>query len=205
MNEPDASPRPSNETNRQIEHIVPIAFALFLRWLPPWGAVGMVSIGVVYAIFISPRLVPSGLRPEERALRCIPAKLHYALAVLLLVIAFRRRLHLAAGAWAMLSVGDGCASLAGVRWGGKRLPWNRRKTWIGLATFLLTGWVSSAVLLAWVSGRYTDQALSIRHALLPALIAAFFAAVIESLPISRWIDDNLSVPLAGGLILAFLI
>ncbi|MEW6356396.1 MAG: hypothetical protein AB1696_08730 [Planctomycetota bacterium] len=194
----------SNETNRQIEHIIPVGFAVFLRWLPPWGAIAIGCVGVAYAAFVSPWLVSSGLRPHERSLRFIPAKLYYAFAVLLLLIVFRHSLHIAAGAWAMLSVGDGVASLAGARWGGNPLPWNRRKTWGGLAAFVLTGWASAAVLLVWVGARYSAHAMSLPHATVSAFIAALLTAFVESAPLGQWIDDNLSVPLVAGLILAIL-
>ena len=57
----------------------------------------------------------------------------YPLAVLLLILVFWQRLEVAAAAWGILAFGDGMASVAGMTLGRRKLPWNPRKSWIGIA------------------------------------------------------------------------
>jgi len=76
---------------------------------------------------------------------------------------------------------DVTSTLAGMRWGRKDLPWNRKKSRLGSLTFLATAFLAS---LPFVS----------------PLQAAFLAAIgtiVESLPIPE--ADNLTVPLCVGL------
>jgi len=205
MAQPDHSPAEFSETHRQIEHIVPVAFAFLLRWLPPVGAAVLVLCGVAYALFGSCRLAPSSFREEERQQRWSRAKVLYACSILVLIAAFPRHLHVVAGAWAVMAVGDGCAPLVGGRCRRAFLPWNRRKTWLGLAAFVVAGGMAAAVALVWVGGRYGDRLLSAREALRAALAAAAAAGVVESLPIERWIDDNVTVPLCSAAVLYLMI
>lgn len=63
--------------------------------------------------------------------------LEYLVAILVLGVLFPLPYFL--GAIALLAVGDGVASLAGRRWGRRRLPWNPSKSWAGLAVGVLVG------------------------------------------------------------------
>lgn len=184
--------------------MAPVAFAFLLRWLPPWGAIALGVGGMAYAFLGSRRLAPSAFREAEKRSGYAAGKVFYAASVLALIALFPADLHVAAAAWGMLAIGDGCACLAGRRWGRRRLPWNPDKSWIGLGAFVAGGWLAALFLLAWVGGRYPDRSLSLVHALLPALWAALASAVVESLPTGRWVNDNLTVPATTAAVLGLM-
>jgi uncharacterized protein (TIGR00297 family) len=105
--------------------------------------------------------------------------------VLLLVIVFRGRyLPIAASIWAMMAFGDPAASIFGRLWGGPTLPWNRQKTWIGLAANWAFGFAGSLAVFRFVSAR---ELRPDAVALLAGGAALF--ALLESA--RAGIDDNL--------------
>ncbi|MCU0241177.1 MAG: DUF92 domain-containing protein [Vicinamibacteria bacterium] len=123
----------------------------------------------------------------------------YPLAIAALILAFRHDLSLVAAVWSMIAFGDGLASLAGQLWGGPRLPWNPAKSWTGFAAFVVCGSLGAIATMGYVRG--------LELATWPALLAltvplALCCALVESLPTT--LDDNLTVPLIGGLFLAML-
>ncbi|HEY4562420.1 MAG TPA: DUF92 domain-containing protein, partial [Thermoanaerobaculia bacterium] len=121
---------------------------------------------------------------------------------LLLILVFYRRLEVAAAAWGILAFGDGMASIAGIQFGRRRLPWNPRKSWIGSFAYVFFGTVGAAALLVWTApnqGRSYGWAFAFAACFLTALLAA----ALESLP--QGLDDNLGVPLVSGLFLLGLV
>ena len=125
-------------------------FALLLRWLTPWQAVLMAAAALVLNSFFLHRITRGVLlRPGERASRFSRGVVSYPAILLLTFVVFGSHLEMAAGIWALLAVGDGMAALAGLGLGGPKLPWNRKKTWSGLAAFVLFGTASSAWIIRW--------------------------------------------------------
>jgi len=87
----------------------------------------------------------------------------------------------AAAAILLASLADTAAAVVGRRLGRRRLPYNRHKSYAGVAAFVVAGLVSTVWLLP-----------------LPAcVLACLVAAAVESLPLGDW--DNLLVPLAAAL------
>lgn len=76
---------------------------------------------------------------------------------------------------------DTLATLAGKRWGHRRLPWSPEKSWMGSAVF---------VVAATILGLFFLSAPA-------ALLIALVGAGVESLPLREM--DNVTVPLATGL------
>jgi uncharacterized protein (TIGR00297 family) len=113
--------------------------------------------------------------------------------VLLLIALFRGPyLPIAAAVWAMMAVGDPAASIAGKLLGGPRLPWNREKTWIGVASNWAVGG-SFAVFVFWfVSTRRLEP-----PAVAILMIGAALYAFLES--VRAGIDDNLVAALPTAL------
>ena len=92
------------------------------------------------------------------------------------------------------ALGDSLSAIIGERFGRRKLPYNRTKSFLGSfaffgATFLGVFCVYfPTATLAWV----------------PALIAAGVGAIIESvIPTNFWLDDNFVVPVGVGLVLYF--
>lgn len=76
---------------------------------------------------------------------------------------------------------DTVSTVVGMRWGNRKLPYNKGKSWVGSATFLAVAFGLSLYFTSWPQ----------------ALLLAFVGAAIESLPIPE--ADNLTVPLAVSL------
>ena len=189
------------ETQRQVEHMVPVAFALLLRWIPLWPAAALAALSVVYAGFVSPRLLRRTLRDDEAPRGFSPGKVIYGAVVLALILILREtHFHVVAGAWALMGIGDGMSNIVGRRFGRTRIPWNREKSWEGFAAFLAFGTVAAGFLVWWVSLRRDVADLSILTSMVYALAAAAAAGLVETLP-GRYVDDNITVPAVAAFVL----
>jgi uncharacterized protein (TIGR00297 family) len=190
------------EAGRKVVHIAAGAFALLLRWLS-WREAALMAVA---AFLFNWRLLPllggrALWRAAPGAVRHDAGILLYPLAVLALVLVFRHDLWIAAVVWGILACGDGTATLAGRALGGPALPWNARKTWTGLAAFVIAGAAAAAGLYVWTL-RLPASALLLPWVLAASVLVALVCGLVESLPLE--LDDNVSVPLAGALVLAVL-
>jgi uncharacterized protein (TIGR00297 family) len=139
-----------SELPRKLVHVGMGAFALLLRWLTPWQAIFMAAAALILNSFFIHGITRGALlRPEERASGFSRGVVLYPAILLVTFIIFRSRLELAAGIWALLAVGDGMAALSGLALRGPRLPWNPKKTWSGLAAFVVFGSVACALVIRW--------------------------------------------------------
>jgi uncharacterized protein (TIGR00297 family) len=214
----------SGEMLRKLVHVAVGGFALTLRWLTPIQAATVALVALAFNLFLLHRLTRGRLlRADERAGGHSWGTALYPGAVLGLILVFHQRLELAAAVWGMLAFGDGMATIIG-RWvGGPRLPWNPKKTWSGFIGFFLYATATSAFLLRWTQLAAVDAARSAAPApdwigmtflgtrlegvpisdvtllVLGCAVAAAIAALGESL--ATRIDDNIIVPVAGGLAL----
>jgi uncharacterized protein (TIGR00297 family) len=94
--------------------------------------------------------------------------------------------------------------MVGCALGGRRLPWNREKSWAGFAAFVVTGSVAAAALGMWVAAGAQHPSApfaALRTALVAAIATAVVAAFAESIPIG--LDDNVRVPFAAAGVLWF--
>jgi uncharacterized protein (TIGR00297 family) len=192
----------SSEAKRKLLHMAVGGFALLLRWLTWPQAAAMAVAAFLFNWQVLPRIGGRGLwRDEEHAAGYTRGMLLYPLSVLALILVFRHELWIAAAAWAFLAWGDGMAALVGQAFHGPRLPWNPRKGWIGFLAFVVCGTLGGAALAGWTLKLPSPSWFS---PWLLALIvpAALLAALAESLPTT--LDDNLTVPLVGGLALGLL-
>lgn len=187
---------PRAEVLRKLLHMGVGGIAFSLRYLGPLWSAACALFAVVFNFALLPRLGGRALwRAHEADRGHALGILLYPVAVLLLILVFWRRLEVAAAVWGILAFGDGMASLAGMAFGTRKLPWNPRKSWVGSGAYVLFGTVGAAVLLQWTApGRYAAA-----FAWAVALAAALFAAALESMP--HGLDDNLGVPLVAGLLL----
>ena len=117
----------------------------------------------------------------------------YAVITLALLLALPAQPEIGMAVTMIIAFGDGSASLAGMLWRGRRLPWNRDKSWMGLAAFLLCA-IPLATLVYWAEAR-PAVALSLACACVaPGVLTA---AIAETLPLR--INDNIRVGLTAGL------
>ncbi len=125
----------------------------------------------------------------------------YPLAIAVLCLIFQAEHWRTVAVWAVLAFGDGMSSLVGMFFGGPKLPWNLRKSWSGLVAFVLFGTLGAALLVSWTQLLNLSAWASL-PVLATGLLLAVVCAVVESLPLK--LDDNLSIPAVGALIVAFL-
>jgi uncharacterized protein (TIGR00297 family) len=166
--------------------------ALLLPFISRPAALTAAAGALVFNALLLPRLgARAWFREEERGLGYSPGMLAYPASVFVLLLVCE--LPVAAAVWALMAFGDGCAGAMGTWLGGPVLPWNRSKTWAGLAGFLLGGTPAAAGMYAWCAPGAPAGAL------LACGGAALVAALVESYPIR--FTDNVSVPLVAAPVL----
>lgn len=94
-------------------------------------------------------------------------------------------------------VGDGLADLLGRRFGrDRKLPYNKDKSVAGSAAMFLFGSISCMTFLA-LFQHLGYFALTTSQLVSSSVGVAFGAALVESLPITKYVDDNISVPIVS--------
>jgi|CXWL01.1.fsa_nt_gi uncharacterized protein (TIGR00297 family) len=184
------------EVLRKLVHMSVGAVAFGVRFLGPlWSAVGAV-VAIAFNLLVLPRIGGRRLwRQAETERGGSLGIVLYPVAVLLLILAFHRRLEVAAAIWGVLAFGDGMASVVGMTLGRSKLPWNARKSWAGSLAYVVFGGAAAVSLLLWTApGRY-----GLAFAAVACLASTLLAAALESLP--QGLDDNIGVPLVSGLLL----
>lgn len=83
-------------------------------------------------------------------------------------------------------VADPIATIVGLRFGTKRIPYSKGKSWIGSLVFFVAAIPLSLVFLPFPQ----------------AILMALVGTIAESLPLPEW--DNLTVPLTVGLAVAYI-
>ncbi|KAJ6901071.1 hypothetical protein NC652_026997 [Populus alba x Populus x berolinensis] len=97
---------------------------------------------------------------------------------------------------AMMCGGDGVADIIGRRFGSSKLPYNQHKSWAGSISMFICGFLISIGMLFYYSALgyfQLDWTWTIQRVALVALVAT----VVESLPITEVVDDNITVPLVS--------
>jgi uncharacterized protein (TIGR00297 family) len=187
------------EVSRKLVHIGVGAIAFALVFLGPAYSALCALAALLGNLFLLPRVGGRGLwRTAELERGHSLGIVLYPAAVLLLILVFWRRLEVAAAVWGILALGDGMASLAGKGLGGRSLPWNSAKSWVGSLTYWLCGGLAATVLLAWTR-HHQQQGVDLVFLSAVGFATALCAAAVESLPLR--LDDNISVPILAGPIL----
>lgn len=174
-----------------------LAFAVVV--VGPAAAAGLALALLVFNAAVLPRAGGRWLWRRDEIERGVAIGIvAYPASVLVLILIFWRRPEVAAAAWAILAFGDGMATVVGVLWGRRELPWNPRKTWLGSLAYWFFGAAGAGAVLMW-SASWQGRAASPVFLFTVAGLAALFAAWIESQP--QRLDDNLTVPLPTALVL----
>ncbi|EOA21194.1 hypothetical protein CARUB_v10001540mg [Capsella rubella] len=130
-------------------------------------------------------------RPEE----LLKGPLFYVLALLISVVFFWRDSPIGMMSLAMMCGGDGIADIMGRKYGSVKIPYNPRKSWAGSISMFIFGFSISIGLLYYYSSLgYLDMNWGTTFQ--RVAIVSMVATVVESLPITDQLDDNVSVPLA---------
>ncbi|CAH2074164.1 unnamed protein product [Thlaspi arvense] len=130
-------------------------------------------------------------RPEE----LLKGPLFYVLALLVSVLFFWRDSPTGMISLAMMCGGDGIADIMGRKFGSEKIPYNPRKSWAGSISMFIFGFFISIGLLYYYSSLgYLQMKWETTFARVAMI--SMVATVVESLPITDQLDDNVSVPLA---------
>ncbi|XP_011024295.1 PREDICTED: probable phytol kinase 1, chloroplastic [Populus euphratica] len=122
--------------------------------------------------------------------------LYYVLILILCALVFWRESPTGVISLAMMCGGDGVADIIGRRFGSLKLPYNQHKSWAGSLSMLTCGFLISIGMLSYYSALgyfQLDWTWTIQRVALVALVAT----VVESLPITEVVDDNITVPLVS--------
>ncbi|KAK9124009.1 hypothetical protein Sjap_013611 [Stephania japonica] len=128
--------------------------------------------------------------------------LYYVLILILCSILFWRESPIGMISLAMMCGGDGFADIMGRRFGSIKIPYNQQKSLVGSLSMFLFGFLISIGMLYYFSALgyfYLDWALTVERVALVSLVAT----LVESLPITDIVDDNISVPLSS-MVMAFM-
>ena len=194
---------------RKLIHMSMGLFALALRWLSPWQAMLCALIAFLHNLYIFPLYGRKRLEKEEEKKRGYTAIVSYpAVVFVLILVSFslglghtRRVMALAAASWAILAFGDAFGGILGMALKGPKLPWNKQKTFSGLISFFIFGLVTTYLVVTFFLNEHLIFLLEDSQFLILLLLAAFLAAIVESL--DGQFDDNLGFPFIALSILSF--
>ncbi len=130
------------EMRRRAHHILPGFLPLLLWVIPhphPWIVTSVVAALIVGAAFVTFVRFHCIKRESEGRNDCIVAVVSYAGSILVTLLLFAPHVEVAFLVLGVLAFGDGSATLGGMLFGGRRLPWNPKKTIVGTACFLFIG------------------------------------------------------------------
>ncbi|XP_034704779.1 phytol kinase 1, chloroplastic-like isoform X2 [Vitis riparia] len=139
----------------------------------------------------------ASLVPVVNCLReLLRGPLYYVLILLVCTMVFWRESPIGVISLSMMCGGDGIADIMGRRFGSLKLPYNQQKSWAGSISMFVFGFLISIGMLHYFSALGYFQLDWIWTMEKVALIS-LVATVVESLPTTKVVDDNISVPLAS--------
>lgn len=186
----------ANEFRRRLLHMSPGLLPIALWFAPhtdPWGGLLIGVTVCLFAMTVVMAIVHGHVfaRPGEEAWSF--SVLGYVLPIAAMLLCLPGHAELGLMTLGIVALGDGSAAMGGLTFGGRRLPWNHRKTWTGVFAFLgVAGTMST--LFYWMEAR---PGVSLSVAILIAGTATLVGAIVESLPIKS--HDNLRVGLSAAL------
>ncbi|XP_026662177.1 probable phytol kinase 2, chloroplastic isoform X3 [Phoenix dactylifera] len=124
--------------------------------------------------------------------------LYYVVVLMFCSVVFWRDSPVGVVSLAMMSGGDGFADILGRRYGATKLPYNRQKSWIGSISMFIFGFFFSIGMLYYFSA-FGCFHLDWDKAVERVAVVSLAATVVESLPVTEFVDDNISVPLTSML------
>lgn len=140
-----------------------------------------------------PRAVAAMSRTGDPA-ELLRGPLYYVIVLLAVTAMYWRDSPVGLVVISLMCGGDGLADIIGRRWGKSNpLPWNTEKSWAGSGAMFLGGLGMSLALL-WYFSALGYLTLDGGPTVAAVVLISAVAAVIESLPANKVVDDNISVP-----------
>lgn len=178
------------EFRRRLFHMSPALLPVGLPFIPHpdiWGPILLGLIIVSSAIALTIAVTFGHLLTRRGEQNWMHAVVGYLVPVVAGLLLLPGRAELGLMTLQIIALGDGSATFGGLMLGGRRLPWNRRKTWSGLFCFTVVGTLA-ATYMYWGESRPTVPVVT---SFLICATAALCAAIVESLPIRS--NDNFRV------------
>ncbi|CAL5209072.1 unnamed protein product [Lathyrus oleraceus] len=130
--------------------------------------------------------------------------LYYVGILMLCAVVFWRESPIGVVSLAMMCGGDGVADIIGRRYGSIKIPYNQKKSWAGSIAMFIFGFLVSIGMLYYYSAlghvEFNWESILPRVA-----FVSIVATVVESLPTTEVIDDNISVPLVTMAVTFFIL
>lgn len=186
-----------NEFRRRLWHFTPGGLALLGTFIPhdePVAVWVLVATAVFCACLatLAWRSCRLFQRPEESS--CLMSILGYAAGIVPLFLLFPSQPELALTVAGVIAFGDGSATLFGLLFGQAKLPWNHKKTWVGLTAFVLAA-LPMAALIYWLGAIPPIGGSIVLACVVPTVLGA---ALVESLP--HRLNDNIFVSCSAAAI-----
>ena len=197
-----------SKTSRKLIHIGtgPI-FVLCWLMYPDLQISRWLAALVPLLITIQFALVGLGILKDEAAVKAMSrtgnrreilrGPLFYGIMFVLITLVYWKDSLIGIPALMMMCGGDGIADIVGRRFNSVRLPWSPDKSFAGMLSVFIGGWLMTIFVFAvyvW-TGAFSGP---VTHFLLPITWIAFGATIAESLPFKN--IDNITVTLVSVLI-----
>lgn len=183
------------EALRRMWHMTPglLPFALAPLKYPrplPWDI--LISVTVLTAILTAAGMYFYRTIAREGETHCMLNAMCFSIITIPLLFLFPSHPELAAVALTVMTFGDGSATLFGLLFGQRTLPWNASKTWVGFFSFFAVATLPT-IFAYWL---VADPAVSFEVATIIGLISVLMGQAMES--ISGHGGDNYRVGIAAA-------
>ncbi|HWL07710.1 MAG TPA: hypothetical protein VNQ76_04850 [Planctomicrobium sp.] len=181
----------AQEIRRRFWHFFPGIAVMAVPLVPHqevvrlWVMLLVVTGGIILPALLAIRHQQGFVRYSQEEIS--PSVFGYVIPLAILFLLFRGALEIPLAVAAIISFGDGSATLCGLLTRGPKLSWNPRKSVAGLFAFMTVGTVL-ATSLYWVEA---GPQVSLLTSLLVVAPVVVICAFVESLP-TKW-NDNLTV------------
>jgi phytol kinase len=185
------------EMRRRLFHMTPALLPIGLPIIPHpdvWGPILTTIIVISSIVILAIACLMGHLLKRRGENNWMQAVFGYMVPVVGALLLLPGRAEIGLMTLQILALGDGSATLGGLMLGGRRLPWNQRKTFSGLFCFTLMGTLG-ATYSYWGECR---PGVSVLTALAVCSTAALAGAIVESIP-SRS-NDNFRVGITALLV-----
>ncbi|CAH1433259.1 unnamed protein product [Lactuca virosa] len=199
----------NQKLNRKLVHIT-FGLQFMLCWpLFSSGSQGAFMAAVVPGVnIVKVLLIGYGIVKDEATVKSmsrfgdyrelIRGPLYYVCTITLCCTVYWRTSPIAIAAMCNLCAGDGFADIVGRRFGKKKIPYNTDKSFAGSIAMAVAGFIASVGYMYYFSMFGFVEKKS--EMVVGFFVVSLMSALVESLPISTILDDNLTVPLANVLL-----
>ncbi|KAG7613467.1 hypothetical protein ISN44_As05g053800 [Arabidopsis suecica] len=168
--------------------------ALFASLVPGLNIVRMLLLGL--GVYHDEGTIKSMSRHGDRR-ELLKGPLYYVLSITSACIYYWKSSPIAIAVICNLCAGDGMADIVGRRFGTEKLPYNKNKSFAGSIGMATAGFLASVgYMYYFASFGYIEDSGGM---ILRFLVISIASALVESLPISTDIDDNLTISLTSAL------